>query len=137
MSEAFAATRGLAIARALFAEGRLDESRVAFENLLKSTARADALYGLAVIALRHGDNDGAQVLFEQSLGVKRNNPDALYYLARIHSTKGNRNLAIALLGEALSCDPLHDAALRDISKLAGEESGLGWFGCYGFLPTPQ
>ena len=124
VSEAFATEQALADARALFAEGRLDDSRAAFENLLESGVRADALYGLAVIAFRRGDNDGAQVLFEQSLGVKRSNPDALYYLARVHLAKGNRYSAIALFGEALSFEPLHDAALREISKLA--ETPPGW-----------
>lgn len=110
----------LAAAKVLYAEGQLHESQVAFEDLLKSKVRGDSLYGLAMIALKRGDSDSAQMFFEQSLGVKRNNPNALYYLARALLRQGGRYEVIALLGEALSYDPRHEAALREISQLIGD-----------------
>jgi tetratricopeptide (TPR) repeat protein len=111
------ATDALADAHALYSSGQLDRSEQAFTALLDTRFRPGALYGLAMIAWKRGDPARSRALLEQSLGVDRRNPELLCDLARMRLADGDRDGAIALLGEALSYQPSHRAALGELVAL--------------------
>lgn len=109
----------LRAAEALYAEGKVAESEAAFGALLNTGMRAEALFGLGIISYAARNLSRAQALFEQSLGVERRRPDTLYYLGRTLLDRGLARKAITYFAEALTYQPHHEAAMRDLIAAAG------------------
>lgn len=108
------ARQALRNAEALFAAGRVAESEAAFGELLASEVRAEALFGLGVLSYTARNLGRAQALFEQSIGVNADRIDTLYYLGRTLLDRGSGAQAIKYFAHALSIDPNHAVALRDL-----------------------
>lgn len=115
----------LSTAQQLYANGQYSESEQSFRLLLETDLRGEALYGLALIAARRGDEPRARALLEQSVGVNRSNPAALYELARRAATDGQRDAAVGLLAETLLHDARHRGALEELVNLAQAEAANG------------
>ncbi|WP_179257774.1 tetratricopeptide repeat protein [Burkholderia sp. AU6039] len=114
----------LALARKLYAEGKLKESEVVFNQLKVSNDFAsEALSGLGMIRLRAGNNSAASELFEAALARKATNADAHYGLGVIAERQSTLEAALAYYQEALRLNPKHRGAADGINKLQKNPSG--------------
>ena len=95
-------------------DGRLEEARVTYEKALALDPRAiPARLGLAYIAWRAGDYEGADLQAEQILDTDPSHAEALRTLARASARKGRTSDAVlyARRAAAAASDDGHGAAL--------------------------
>lgn len=111
-------------AEALYGHGELGESEAKFRVLLETPLRHEALYGLAMIALRGGAFERGEAMLEQCLGVSPDHSDALLALARRRIERGDKHAAISLLGRALAAHPGYRPALRLLSAIAADGADI-------------
>ncbi|WP_080401274.1 tetratricopeptide repeat protein [Burkholderia ubonensis] len=108
----------LALARKLYAEGKLKESEILFGQLEKSNDfPSEALSGLGMIRLKTGNNSAAGELFEAALARKATNADAHFGLGVIAERQSALEAALAYYQDALKLNPKHRGAADRFNKL--------------------
>ena len=103
-------------------EGRLDESRRAFEQALAAKPDdADAHHGLAVIADKQQQFGVADNHYEAALKKQPRNPNLLNDIGYSHWLRGGDKQAEKMLLEALAVEPGHKGATLNLSTLYGKQ----------------
>lgn len=103
-------------------EGRLDESRRAFEQaLVAKPDDADAHHGLAVIADKQQLFGVADNHYESALKKQPRNPNLLNDIGYSHWLRGGDQQAEKMLLEALAVEPGHKGATLNLSTLYGKQ----------------
>jgi tetratricopeptide (TPR) repeat protein len=117
--------RQLQQAETLLRADRLDESRAIFEKVLESSGgrNAQALYGLAKVAVSEADPELAKEYFQQAL---ESSPDSAIeamshvYIARIEDIMGNREEALRQYQAALAVQGIPPGA-RELAEKGMQE----------------
>ena len=105
----------LARARVLVALGRPSEAAEAYARVLtRMPGHAEALRGLADLALAHGDVAGAAGYYERILAADAHDVGALVKLGVIRVRSGMVEDGIGLFRQALGLDPGNAEALLDL-----------------------
>lgn len=103
-------------------EGRLDESRRAFEQaLVAKPDDADAHHGLAVIADKQQLFGVADNHYEAALKKQPRNPNLLNDIGYSHWLRGGDKQAEKMLLEALAVEPGHKGATLNLGTLYGKQ----------------
>ncbi len=103
-------------------EGRLEESRRAFEQALAvKSDDADAHHGLAVIADKQQLFGVADNHYEAALKKQPRNPNLLNDIGYSHWLRGGDPQAEKMLLEALAVEPGHKGATLNLSTLYGKQ----------------
>jgi hypothetical protein len=74
----------------------------------------EELFNMAVDAAKQGNRPGARVMFRQIVGEDRKNTRAMMWLAKIASTKKERD---QWLKKILEINPNHEAAQATLNKI--------------------
>jgi tetratricopeptide (TPR) repeat protein len=121
----------------LYRDGRLDESAAVFEELAASPDPVEGHHGLAVVALRRGDADGAT---HHLLEVLRRDPrhaGSLYWLGCIAESRGAIFEALMLYRATLANEPTHPFAATAAERVgAAEPARSAPFKPGGVTPMP-
>lgn len=102
--DAAQARRHLERGAALFAEGRIEEARAAFQQSLAARPSARAWKGLGVISATQQDYLQAQREFQQACRMDPREADACFFLARACYALDQYEAALAALELALAID---------------------------------
>ncbi len=109
---------------ALVRSGQLDAARTAFEKALAiSPGYADAVIGLAEVALSAGDADAARASMAQALEQQPGDVSLLITLANLEHVFWSRSAASSRMREALEADPENTrlgVALADLYTRDGD-----------------
>jgi tetratricopeptide (TPR) repeat protein len=128
LEEAVARTRNPAVlreaGRVYFERRRFDRSKRLFEEAYKAGLDAESAYALALFLLRVPDEklknaDLAAFYVEQALTAQPKDVCYLAALAQVHSARGDRANAIAVLEKALELAPDSPALTRQLREYRG------------------
>ncbi len=111
------ATMLLEQAKALYSEGKLEESEVAFKRVIASgNGVADGFYGVGLVRGSMRDWNAAAANFEQALRHDPRHANALYQLGFVAEEKDNLQEARAYYRMALVANPQHLGAQKKLKQ---------------------
>lgn len=109
---------------ALWKLGELDEAAKELEAARSGGTNARLEVTLAAVRYENGDTDGASTLLSAVIKAEPGNPEANFWMARVHAKKGDYSLAVESIRAALDRAPTrapyhHELGriLRDAGKL--------------------
>jgi len=112
------------LGRVLLRQGQVAAAKASFERAISLDATiAGPHEGLGFISLAATDPAGARDHFETAARLDPSSGEYVYRAAQTLLVEGNRDAAIARLGQAIEIEPAHVGACNDLAWLLAETGG--------------